>query len=155
MRSALHNRFPTYDVRRSYPDVYFADLAPEPSGSQNCAAPAARLHTTLSASKSVFEVAIHSAQFLNHEALTITQRNVNRTFSLLNRLAAIRNFGTIVDLEAAYWPDRFMALAGQIEELSALSAEAVLEVFDAMKMGLGSSTETSSAARRARQFKPR
>jgi hypothetical protein len=155
MRSALHNRFPTYDVRGSYPDVYFADLAPEPSGSQNCSAPAARPHTTLSASKSVFEVAIHSAQFLNHEALTITQRNVNRTFSLLNRLAAIRNFGTIVDLEAAYWPDRFMALAGQIEELSALSAEAVLEVFDAMKMGLGSSTETSSAARRARQFKPR
>ncbi len=69
MRSALHNRFPTYDVRGSYPDVYFADLAPEPSDSQNCAAPAARLHTTLSASKSVFEVAIHSAQFLNHEAL--------------------------------------------------------------------------------------
>ena len=66
MRSALHNRFPTYDVRGSYPDVYFADL--EPSDSQNCAAQAARPHTTLSASKSVFEVAIHSAQFLNHES---------------------------------------------------------------------------------------
>jgi hypothetical protein len=80
---------------------------------------------------------------------------VNRTFSLLHRLAAIRNFGTIVDLEAAYWPDRFMALAGQIEELTALSAQAVFEMFDAMKMGLGSSIETSNAARRSRQFKPR
>ncbi len=80
---------------------------------------------------------------------------MNRTFSLLHRLAAIRNFGTIVDLEAAYWPDRFMALAGEIEELTALSAEAVFEMFDAMKMGLGFSTQKSSAAHRGRQFKPR
>jgi hypothetical protein len=88
----------------------------------------------------VFEAAIQSAQFLNREVLTITQRNVNRTFSLLKRLAAIRNFGTIVDLEAAYWPDRFMALTGQIEELSALSAEAVLDMLHAMTAGLGSSS---------------
>ena len=126
MRSALHNRFPTYDVSGSYPNVYFADLAPETSGSQNCGALASWPRATSSAPKSVFEAAIRSAQFLNCEVLTITQRNVNRTFSLLKRLAAIRNFGTIVDLEAAYWPDRFMALTRQIEELSALSAEAVL-----------------------------
>jgi len=141
MRSALHNRFPTYDVRGSYPNVYFADLAPETSGSQNCGTPASWPHATLSAPKNVFEAAIQSAQFLNRAALTITQRNVNRTFSLLKRLAAIRNFGTIVDLEAAYWPDRFRALTGQIEELSALSAEAVLDMLNAMTAGLGSSSE--------------
>jgi Phasin protein len=141
MRSALHNRFPTYDVRGSYPNVYFADLAPETSGSQNCGALASWPRATLSAPKSVSEAAIQSAQFLNREVLTITQRNVNRTFSLLKRLAAIRNFGTIVDLEAAYWPDRFMALIGQIEELSALSAEAVLDMLNAMTAGLGSSGE--------------
>jgi len=55
---------------------------------------------------------MQSALFLHREALTITQRNVNRTFSLLKRLIGIRNFGTIVDLEAAYWPERLMAFRG-------------------------------------------
>jgi len=153
MRSALHSNFPTYDG--SYPEVVFADFASEAAGSWHCAEPAPWPDDRLSDPGRVFEAVIQNVQLLNRETLTITQRNVNRTFSLLHRLAAIRNFGTIVDLEAAYWPDRFIALAGQIEELTALSAEAVFEMFDAMKMGLGSSTETSSAARRSRQFKPR
>jgi hypothetical protein len=46
----------------------------------------------------------------------------------LKRLATIRNFGTLLDLEVAYWPDRFFALTGQIEELSRLSAKAFLDV---------------------------
>jgi hypothetical protein len=75
---------------------------------------------------------MQSAVFLHCEALTITQRNVNRTFSLLKRVIGIRNFGTIVDLEAAYWPDRLMALGGQLEELSALSTKALWDVLNVM-----------------------
>jgi len=75
---------------------------------------------------------MQSALFLHREALTITQRNVNRTFSLLKRLIGIRNFGTIVDLEAAYWPERLMAFSGQVEELSTLSTKALWDVLDAM-----------------------
>ena len=127
MRSALHNRFPTYDVRGSYPNVYFADLATETVSARECA-PATWPDHRLSAPEGVFEAVVQSVQLLNHEALIITQRNVNRSFSLLKRLATIRNFGTLLDLEIAYWPDRFFALTGQIEELSRLSAKALLDV---------------------------
>ena len=75
---------------------------------------------------------MQSAVLLQREALTITQRNVNRTFSLLKRFIGIRNFGTIVDLEVAYWPDRLMAFGGQLEELSALSTKALWDVLDVM-----------------------
>jgi len=131
MRSALHKRFPTYDVRGSYPNVYFADLATETVSARECA-PATWPDHRLSAPEGVFEAVVQSVQLLNREALTITQRNVNRSFSLLKRLATIRNFGTLIDLEVAYWPDRFFALTGQIEELSRLSAKALLDTFDAM-----------------------
>ena len=127
MRSALHNRFPTYDVRGSYPNVYFADLTTETVSARECA-PATWPDHRLSAPEGVFEAVVQSVQLLNREALTITQRNVNRSFSLLKRLATIRNFGTLLDLEVAYWPDRFFALTGQIEELSRLSAKALLDV---------------------------
>ena len=75
---------------------------------------------------------MQSAVLLQREALTITQRNVNRSFSLLKKFIGIRNFGTIVDLEVAYWPDRLMAFGGQLEELSALSAKALWDVLDVM-----------------------
>src|SRR5262245_8304083 len=68
------------------------------------------------------------------QTLTITQRNVNRSFSLLKRLATIRNFGALIDLEVAYWPDRCFALTGQIEEFSRLSAKALLDTLDAMTL---------------------
>jgi len=72
------------------------------------------------------------AMSLHGGALTITQRNVNRTFSLLKRCIGIRNFGTIVDLETAYWPDRLVTFSGQVEELSALSTKALWDMLDAM-----------------------
>jgi hypothetical protein len=130
MRSALHNNLPIHG--RSYPEVIFVDFASETSGARVCAAPASRRDDRLSAPEDVFEAAIQSVQLLNREALTITQRNVNRSFSLLKRLAAIRNLGSVIDLEVAYWPDRFFALAGQIEQLSALSAKVLLDTLGAM-----------------------
>jgi hypothetical protein len=126
MRSALPSNFPTYG--RSYPEVVFSDLATETAGPR-CAAPAT------CAPEGVFEAIVQSVQLLNREALTITQRNVNRSFSLLKRLATMRNLGTLVDLEVAYWPDRLFVLTGQIEELSRLSAKALLDTLDAMTVG--------------------
>ena len=131
MRSALHSTFPTYDG--SYPEVVFADFATEPIISRGCVeTPASWPDYRLSTLEEVFEAVVQSVQLLNRETLTITQRNVNRSFSLLRRIAAIRNFGTLIDLEVAYWPDRFFAVTGQIEELSRLSAKALLDTLDAM-----------------------
>ena len=115
-----------------YPNVYFADLAPLTSDPKSFSAPASSSLKTLVPSENVFEVAMQIAVSLHGEALTITQRNVNRTFSLLKRFIGIRNFGTIVDLEVAYWPDRLMAFVGQLEELAALSTKALWDVFDVM-----------------------
>ena len=129
MRSALHTTFPTYDG--SYPEVVFADFAAEPISSRGCVETPASW-PDYSALEEVFEAVAQSVQLLNSETLTITQRNVNRSCSLLRRLAAIRNFGTLIDLEVAYWPDRFFAVTGQIEELSRLSAKALLDTLDAM-----------------------
>ena len=129
MRSALHTTFPTYDG--SYQEVVFADFAAEPISSRGCVETPASW-PDYSALEEVFEAVAQSVQLLNRETLTITQRNVNRSFSLLRRLAAIRNFGTLIDLEVAYWPDRFFAVTGQIEELSRLSAKALLDTLDAM-----------------------
>ena len=91
---------------------------------------------------------MQSAVLLQREALTITQRNVNRTFSLLKRFIGIRNFGTIVDLEVAYWPDRLMAFGGQLEELSALSTKALWDVLDVM---VASSREIPLSGKRVRR----
>ena len=132
MRSALPSNFPIYG--RSYPEVVFSDLATETAGPR-CAAPATWPDDKLSAPEGVFEAIVQSLQLLNREALTITQRNVNRSFSLLKRLATMRNLGTLVDLEVAYWPDPLFVLTGQIEEISRLSAKALLDTLDAMTVG--------------------
>src|SRR5262245_36140771 len=100
MRNALHT---SVRLSGAYANVYFADLAPPSSDLNSCTAPTSSSHNTLIPTGSVFEAAMQSVVFLHCEALTITQRNVNRTFSLLKRVIGITNFGTIVDLEAAYW----------------------------------------------------
>jgi hypothetical protein len=147
MRNALHSSFSAQGLSGPYPNVYFADLAPPSSDSKSSGVPASSSHNTLIPSENVFEAAMHSAVLLQREALTITQRNVNRTFSLLKRFIGIRNFGTIVDLEVAYWPDRLMAFGGQLEELSALSTKALWNVLDVM---VASSREIPHSGKRVR-----
>jgi hypothetical protein len=132
MRNALHTSHQAQGLGGAFPNVYFADLVPPSSDPQSCRAPASSSNNTFISCESAFEVAMQSALIIHCEALTITQRNVNRSFSLLKGFVGIRNFGTIVDLEAAYWPDRFVAFRGQVEELSALSTKALWDVLDAM-----------------------
>ena len=96
MRDALHSSYSAQGLSGAYPNVYFSDLAPPLSDSERC--PASFSRRTLIASENIFEAAMQSAVLLQREALTITQRNVNRSFSLLKRFIGIRNFGTIVEL---------------------------------------------------------
>ena len=146
MRNALHSSFSAQGLSGAYPKLYFADLAPSSSDAKSC--PASSSHNTLIPSENVFEAAMQSAALFQREALAITQRNVNRTFSLLKRFIGIRNFGTIVDLEVAYWPDRLMAFGGQLEELSALSTKALWDVLDVM---VASSREIPLSGKRVRR----
>jgi hypothetical protein len=143
MRNTLHNSFSAQELSGSYPNVYFSDLAPPSSDSKGC--PASSSRNALMPSENVFEAAMQGAVLLQREALTITQRNVNRTFSLLKRVIGIRNFGTIVDLEIAYWPDRLMAFGGQLEELSALSTKALWDLLNVM---IASSREIPRSSKR-------
>ena len=147
MRNAFHTSFSARGLSGAYQNVCFADLAPPLSDSKSCGTPASSLNNTLIPSENVFEAAMQSAAFLHREALTITQRNVNRTFSLLKRFIGMRNFGTIVDLETAYWPDRLMTFSRQVEELSALSTKALWDVLDAM---IASSLEIPRSGKRLR-----
>jgi len=146
MRGALHNNAPTHGGL--YPEIVFADFATKTVVARE-RTPAPWPDDSLSAPVGVFEAVVQSMQLLNREALTITQRNVNRSFSLLKRLATMRNLGTLLDLEIAYWPDRFFVLTGQIEEFSRLSAKALLDTLDAMTIG------ASGAQITARQPRPR
>jgi hypothetical protein len=146
MRNAVHSSVSAKGLSGAYPNVHFSDFAPPSSDSKS--RPASPSPNTLIPSENVFEAAMQSAVLLQREALTITQRNVNRTFSLLKRFIGIRNFGTIVDLEVAYWPDRLMAFGGQLEELSALSTKALWDVLDVM---VGSSREIPLSGKRVRR----
>jgi hypothetical protein len=146
MRNAVHSSVSAKGLSGAYPNVHFSDFAPPSSDSKIC--PASPSRNTLIPSENVFEAAMQTAVLLQREALTITQRNVNRTFSLLKRFIGIRNFGTIVDLEVAYWPDRLMAFGGQLEELSALSTKALWDVLDVM---VGSSREIPLSGKRVRR----
>jgi hypothetical protein len=143
MRNALHSSFSAQGLSGAYPNVYFSDFAPPLSDAKSC--PGSSSHNTLIPPESLFEAAMQSAELFQREALTITQRNVNRTFSLLKRFIGIRNFGTIVDLETAYWPDRLMTFSRQVEELSALSTKALWDVLDAM---IASSREIPRSGKR-------
>jgi hypothetical protein len=129
MRSALHGTLPTHVG--SGVKVVFEDLFTNMSDCRGCAA-APRPAEALGVSEGLFEAAVQGAQLLHREALTITQRNINRNFTLLKRLVAMRNLGTLVDIESSYWPDRFFLFTGQVEELSRISTKVLLDTLDAM-----------------------
>jgi hypothetical protein len=129
MRHALHSSFTAY--RGSFPEVVFVDLADQTAGTREHGV-TANSDDGFTVREGIFETIVEIMQLLNRETLTVTQRNVNHSFSLLKRLATLKNFGTLIDLEAAYWPDRFFSLSGQLEQLSRLSAKALLDMLDAM-----------------------
>jgi hypothetical protein len=63
---------------------------------------------------------------LHREMIDVVQRNLNASFSLLKRLAGARNFGEIVELQAAHFSNQLTAAISQSEEFAALSIKTAL-----------------------------
>src|SRR6476659_9313652 len=108
----MRNALQAQELSVEYPKVYFSDLAPRLCDAKSGLKSSS--HKALIPPECLFEAALQSAELFQREALIITQRNVNRGFSLLKRFIGMRNFGTIIDLETAYWPDRLMIFSRQV-----------------------------------------
>jgi hypothetical protein len=118
-------------VRGTYPIVYFDDFSLEPVHPEMCGTQEPWPEAVLGAFGRTFEAAAQGALLLHREMIDIAQRNVNCTFSLLRKLAGVKNLGEMVDLQAAYWRNQLTAFTGQIEELSALSRKAARDMVEA------------------------
>ena len=77
--------------------------------------------------RQVFDAAVDSGALLNREMIDVLQRNLNASFSLLRKLVGAKNFGEVVELQAAHLSNQVTAMIGQSEELVALSAKAATE----------------------------
>jgi Phasin protein len=116
----------------TYPMVSFDDFAHEPSNPEISGSQEFWPEAVLSDFERTFEAAAQGALLLHREMIDIAQRNVNASFSLLRRLAGVKDLGEIVDLQAAYWRNQLVAFTGQIDELSALSRNAARDMVDAL-----------------------
>ena len=67
-----------------------------------------------------FDSAADCRLLLNWEMIDLCQRNTNATFSLVRRLAGAKNFGEIIELEAAHLSNQFSAMIRQAEEVAML-----------------------------------
>jgi hypothetical protein len=74
--------------------------------------------------RQAFDAAIDYIFLLNREIIDIWQRNSNASFSLLRKLTEAKSPGDIVEFQAAHLSNQIAALAGQREELTALSLKA-------------------------------
>jgi hypothetical protein len=77
--------------------------------------------------RQVFDAAVDSSALLNREMIDVLQRNLNASFSLLRKLVCAKNFGEVIELQAAHLSNQVTAMIGQSEELVALSAKAATE----------------------------
>jgi hypothetical protein len=85
-----------------------------------------------------FEAATQGALVLHCETIDIAQRNVNASLAFVRKLAAARNLGEILELQAAYWRNRFSAFMGQAQELRALSTKVTADMTEPIE-GMSSS----------------
>jgi hypothetical protein len=104
--------------------VVFADLNPTPPQAPEPVEDSAFLLW----SPQVFDAATEAGRLLNCELIDVVQRNLNASFGLLRRLAGVRSFGEVIELQASYLSNQVTALIGQSEELAALSVKAATEL---------------------------
>jgi hypothetical protein len=128
MNGTLRSEIAADKARGAYPVVYFDDLALEPSNPETCDAQESWPEALLTAFEKAFEAAAQGALLLHREMIDIAQRNVNASFGLQRKLAGAKNLGEILDLEAAYWRNKFGALMGQAEELRALTTKTAADM---------------------------
>jgi phasin family protein len=95
----------------------------------------------LAAFEKAFEAAAEGALVLRREMIYIAQRNVNASFGLVRRLAAAKNLGEILDLQATYWRNQFGALMGQAKELRTLSTKVAVDMAEPIQAHIASSID--------------
>ena len=76
--------------------------------------------------RQVCDAANDSRLIMHWEMIDLAQRNLNASFSLLRRLAAARNLGEMVELQAAHFGHQLATSIAQSEELAALSIKTAL-----------------------------
>lgn len=73
------------------------------------------------------------AAAINRKVIDIAQTNVNSSFDFARNLAAARNLGEIVELQAAFARKQLDTLMAQVEEMRALSAKVATESGEPLK----------------------
>jgi hypothetical protein len=117
--------------RERYPIVYFEDLAldipvrgwgaglacdaQEPSGF--------RPEVVIAAFDRAIDAAAEGTRLLQGEMIGIAQCNLNAILNQLRKLAAAKDLGEILDLQAAYCRNQLGAFIRQVEEFQAVSTE--------------------------------
>jgi hypothetical protein len=75
-----------------------------------------------------FDAAVDCVLLLNREMIEIFERNLNRSFILLSRIARSRNWLEAVELQAAHLNNQLSAMIDQSEELATLSLKTTMDV---------------------------
>ena len=75
-----------------------------------------------------FDAAVDCVLLLNREMIEILDRNLNRSFILLSRIARSRNWLEVVELQAAHLNNQLSAMIDQSEELATLSLKTTMDV---------------------------
>jgi hypothetical protein len=112
--------------------VAVLEIRSAPSGPA-AASPQPSLDEGASAIEWPFEAAGQSALAMNRKLIEIAQANVTSSFDLARNLAGAKSPVEMMQLQMCYWQERISALAGQAEELRALSAELVASASEPIK----------------------
>ena len=75
-----------------------------------------------------FDAAVDCVLLLNREMIEILERNLNRSFILLSKIARSRNWLDVVELQAAHLNNQLSAMIDQSEELTTFSLKTTMDV---------------------------
>jgi len=75
-----------------------------------------------------FDAAVDCVLLLNREMIEMLERNLDRSFILLSRIAKSRNWLEVVELQAAHLNNQLSAMIDQSEELATLSLKTTMDV---------------------------
>ena len=91
------------------------------------------LEAGVDAMEKSFDAVGQGAVALNRKIIDIAQRNLNSSFDLAKSLAGAKNLAEILELQGAYWRNRFGTLTAQAEEVRALSTKVAADTAEPIK----------------------
>jgi phasin len=80
-----------------------------------------------------FDAAGQGAAAFNRKIIDISRRNFSSSFDLAKSLVGAKSLADMVELHAVYWRKQIDVLAGQAEEVRALSTKVTTEASEAIK----------------------